>query len=123
MLSQFKPDSAPVLDPDVEAKLQRIKPSTDGQLSYYPCSVTLKSSEPIKRVCLIEAQSFSNSWGDQRRQFLAADRIADIQDYPNRLPAKYANKLYKAGESGMGYTLFQLQYSDGSVSSHSAGIS
>jgi hypothetical protein len=37
------------------------------------------------------------------------------------LPARFANKLYNAGESGMGYTIFTVVFSDGTKQAYSAG--
>jgi hypothetical protein len=37
------------------------------------------------------------------------------------VPAKYANEVYKAGESGMGYCIFTVVFSDGSKQAYVSG--
>ena len=36
--------------------------------------------------------------------------VASIAESPSRLPARFANELYAAGESGMGYTVFTVVF-------------
>lgn len=121
MFVDMKPSEAPCLEPQLQDVLQNIEPSIDGQLKYFPCSVELKSRKVLNHVCFVEAGLFGDWWGEQGRQVLNANEILNLQECPDRLPPKLASKLYQAGESGMGYTLFQIEYEDGSVSSHSAG--
>jgi len=50
--------------------------------------------------------------------------IADVDalaESPRRLPAKFANELYKSGESGMGYTIFTVVFADGSRQAYLTG--
>jgi len=52
-------------------------------------------------------------WGnypDQDSEVHIED-VASLIASPSRLPAKFANELYKAGESGMGYTVFTVVFS------------
>jgi hypothetical protein len=39
--------------------------------------------------------------------------VAEVRDSPTRLPARFANELYQQGETGMGYTIFTVVFSDG----------
>ncbi len=39
--------------------------------------------------------------------------LAEARDSPARLPARFANKLYRHGESGLGYTIFTVVFADG----------
>ena len=53
---------------------------------------------------------FIKIWGwypDQDHGKAVSD-IASVMDSPTRLPAVFANELYRAGESGMGYCLFTV---------------
>jgi hypothetical protein len=45
----------------------------------------------------------------------------EIQESPSRLPRHYAQMLYDAGESGMGYLLFALRYHDLTMTYHVTG--
>jgi len=39
--------------------------------------------------------------------------VTDAEDSPTRLPARFANEIYRNGESGMGYTIFTVVFADG----------
>jgi hypothetical protein len=47
--------------------------------------------------------------------------VRSLKSSPSRLPAKFANQIYDAGESGMGYTIFTVEFEDGSRQAYSAG--
>ena len=47
--------------------------------------------------------------------------VTSIRQSPSRLPPQFANKLYKAGESGMGYCVFTLLFSDQSRQAYLTG--
>lgn len=100
---------------NVARSLDAIEPSVDGQIRYYPCSVTLDDGAVYPRTILIEAQSFARHWGvwPWGDKCLAAENICSLSATPYRLPAVYANVLYVAGESGMGYCSFSVTFSDG----------
>ena len=44
-----------------------------------------------------------------------------LAESPRRLPARFANKLYASGESGMGYKIFTVVFADGYHQSYSSG--
>ena len=50
-----------------------------------------------------------------------ANRGEALAESPRRLPAQFANKLYKSGESGMGYTIFTVIFADGSRQAYGTG--
>jgi hypothetical protein len=57
-------------------------------------------------------------WGvypedDKGKYELKIEEIKMLIESPTRLPAKFANKLYKSAESGMGYTIFTVNFNDG----------
>ena len=83
----------------------------DGLAVYSPCQVTLTSGEVVDHVYVMEAGNYMRSWGvdpkdDPAKRAVAIEQVALIQSSPTRLPARFANDIYAAGESGMGYTAF-----------------
>jgi hypothetical protein len=76
--------------------------------------VTLRSGDVLDRVYIVERAAFRRMWGETEVTVFVAD-IERIEDSPFRLPAQWANALYQAGESGMGYTLFTARLRDGST--------
>lgn len=85
-----------------------IEPSTDGRLSYHPCRAVLKSGETIDRLlCTRDTRGFhAGVW-------IHPDDVESVEASPSRLPARFANQLYSAGESGMGYILWTAELVDG----------
>jgi hypothetical protein len=66
----------------------------------------------------MDAQVYINSWGvwpedDLGKQHVRIEDVASISESPFRLPVVFANELYRAGESGMGYSAFTLVFADG----------
>lgn len=102
------------LPPHLEADLSRVPKSSDGYCEYAPCRVTLKSGEVLDRVYLVQRAAFRRMWGETKATVNVGD-IERLEDSPVRLPAQWANALYEAGESGMGYTLFTARLRDGST--------
>jgi hypothetical protein len=103
----------------MRAQLARVEPSGDLDLRYYPCRVRLRSGDVLDRVYLAEAISWFEMWGvwpdqDQAKTELLIENVAEIQDSPSRLPARFGNEIYRAGESGMGYSVFRVLFADGS---------
>lgn len=107
-------DLAVQLSPELAGQLDRVPKSSDGYCDYAPCRLTLRSGEALDRVYVVEAECFRKMWGHTQATVLAAD-VTRIEESPVRLPARWANKLYAAGESGMGYTLFTVDLRDGST--------
>jgi hypothetical protein len=50
---------------------------------------------------------------DRGKRWIRIEDVAEVQDSPTRLPARFANEIYRNGESGMGYTIFTVKFSDG----------
>jgi hypothetical protein len=99
-------------------QLQSITPSTNGIVNYYPCEVTLRNGNRIDNVYLVEASSYLKTWGlmpdeDPGKKFVLIEEVDKLRDSRNRLQPAFANKLYKAGESGMGYCVFKLVFDNG----------
>jgi len=116
----------PELPPKLLSQFDAIEPSFDGIVHYYPCRVRLRSNLWENCVYLAESSEYIRAWGvwpdeDQGKLEVKIEEVEEIQESPLRLPLRFARVLYKAGESGMGYTLFALRYEDSSVSYHLAG--
>lgn len=111
----------PKITPQLLEQLNKIKPSKDEfatVIEYYPCKVTLKDGQSFDRVYVQELESYIKHWGispkdDAFKYSIPIAEAARIEESPFRLPAKLADKMYQAGESGMGYCVFTLVLEDG----------
>ena len=108
----------PTLSPGLADELAAVEPSHDGRLEYRPCRVTLRDGRVLDRVYVVEADEYFRLWGvwpenDRAKRSLALDDVAHIESSPVRLPACCADKVYVAGESGMGYMVFVVVLNDG----------
>jgi hypothetical protein len=77
-------------------------------------------------VYVVESSEYIRKWGvwpnqDSGKREVKIEDVIEIQESPCRLPARFAQSLYAAGESGMGYLVFGIRYRDGSFSYHIAG--
>ena len=96
-----------------------VEPSVDGALEYRPCQVTFVDGTICDRVYVQEATSWFGHWGvepedDDAKLLVPVERIAHVAESPTRLPARFANRMYAAGESMMGGCLFRLVLRNGS---------
>lgn len=106
--------AAPDLPAKLADQLARVPTSRDGQLDYAPCLVRLNSGEVHRRVHVVRESAFLALWGnDPNRSMLDVRDVAAIEESPERLPARFANVIYDAHESGMGYFIFTLVLNDG----------
>lgn len=69
-------------------------------------------------MCVVHADEYFRVWGvwpeaDRAKRSIRIEDVVRVESSPYRLPAALANKLYAAGESGMGYTLFIVVPADG----------
>lgn len=108
----------PSISKALHVKLVRIIPSTHFGLDYHPCIATLKDGRKIDYVYVVEQESYIRVWGvypedDPGKASVPVNEVADLSESPSRLPAALANKLYEAGESGMGYYIFTVVFADG----------
>ena len=99
-------------------RLKTITPSADRSLSYYPCVVTLRDGTTQDRVYLVERGLYINMWGvfpedDSGKSQVYVQDVVDIAESPTRMPVRFANSLYMAGESCMGGVFYQLVFADG----------
>jgi hypothetical protein len=116
----------PLLPGHLASALERVAPSEDWPMLYYPCAATLKDGSVRDFVYLAEARLWLPTWGagfhrhDNGRLIDVRD-IADFRESDNRLPPKFANELYMYGVTGMGYVLFGVRFDDGSNVAYLAG--
>jgi hypothetical protein len=116
----------PPLNPTLRQQLEQIKPSIAGGLQYYPCAAKLINGEVLSCVYFAWDEAYIKSWGvypetDRGNNWVRLQDVAEVGDSPCRLPAKFATKLYKHGESGMGYTIFTVVFSDLSRQAYGTG--
>jgi len=97
-------------------KLKSISPNLSN---YYPCKVTLRNGQTFDCVYIVELKTYIRTQGqhpDEKKgnNFLSIDDVVDIEESPSRLPSHITNKIYKSGETGMGYTISTFIFKDGS---------
>jgi hypothetical protein len=106
------------LSSDVQWQLNKIEPSvTTYGVLLYPCSVQLQDRVVRECVYFVDLSGFKRLWGSERPEevpglwAISPSQVASIRESSCRLAAKFANEIYKAGESGMGYFDFCLVFS------------
>jgi hypothetical protein len=110
----------PPITPELKAQLERVEPSSDGRIKYWPCRVSLRDGRKFENVYVMDAQDYISIWGvwpdeDTGKRSVPIEHVLELDESPNRLPAWAADKLYRAGESGMGYVVFSVRFRDGAV--------
>src|SRR5687767_7604316 len=107
-------------------QLLQVEPSRDWDIEYRPCLVTLKDGQKIDCVYIVPEHPYIKIWGvfpedDSGKESVLIGDVSEIEESPSRLPAKIANKIYDAGESGMGYCVFTLVFNDSSTQAYITG--
>jgi hypothetical protein len=102
----------------IRRQLQMIEPSGGAELWYFPCRVTLGNGTILDTVYIEPEKPYLHFWGvypedDKGKRSIRIEDVLRVEDSPTRLPARFANEIYKRGESGMGYTIFTVVFSDG----------
>ena len=103
----------PVITKLLATELKSITPSVKKQVKLYPCLATLTDGRQLDGVYMIAAGDFLKIEDPESRTVLPLGRVAHIEESPTRLPAKLADKIYRSGESAMGYYLFTLVFDNG----------
>lgn len=76
--------------------------------------MTLVDGTVLDNVYVQEVSAYLSRWGDDpSRPSVSAADVASIEESPVSLPVRWADKLYDAGESGMGYLRFVVKLRDG----------
>lgn len=120
---QEAPKRFPRLREEFRKKLKLITPT---QSIYFPVIVTLSGGDRRDAVYLCPAIPWFEMWGvwpedDAAKSSLPLEEIEDFEESPSRLPPEFAEALYTAGESGMGYHVFQAHFDDGTTASFLTG--
>jgi hypothetical protein len=107
----------PKLPLHLKRQLDAITPSVDGDLKYYPCLVRLNNGIETDRAYFVAEGPYIKKWvlypsQDRHKVEILSSEVASLVESPSRLPPPFANQLYQAGESGMGYTVFTVIFSD-----------
>ncbi len=93
----------------VTAAILAIEPSrTPYNESFWPCELVLDDGRLVPRVICRE----NVRWSD-KGEWINPEQIVEVRPSSRRLPAVLAEKLYRAGESGMGYTIYVLELRSG----------
>lgn len=106
--------------------LSTITPSTSGDLTYWPCVARMKDGSVLDCVYVVPEGPYIRQWGiypqqDRGKRHISIADVETLTDSPTRLPAKFANRLYEAGESRMGCTIFTVVFADGSRHAYGTG--
>jgi hypothetical protein len=80
--------------------------------------VTLQDGRVLDTVYIEPEKAYLRHWGvypedDQGKSSIKIEEVVKVEDSPTRLPPRFANEIYLNGESGMGYTIFTVVFSDG----------
>jgi hypothetical protein len=106
--------TAPHLPKRLMQQLARVPVSHDRFMHYAPCLVRLRSGRVCPRVYVAEESEYLALWGyDPSRPAISIRHVGAIEDSPLRLGPTLADRVYEAGESGMGYTIFTVHMKDG----------
>lgn len=121
----IRPD-IPRLSDKLRDDLSAITPSTDGDLTYWPCAARMKDGTVLICVYVVPEGPYIRHWGvypqqDRGKSYISLSDVGAFAESPGRLPARFADKLYKSGESGMGYTIFTVVFADGSRQAYVTG--
>jgi hypothetical protein len=76
------------------------------------------NGEILDTVYIEPEKPYLKMWGvcpenDKGKRWVRIEDITEVEDSPARLPARFANEIYRQGESGMGYTIFTVVFADG----------
>jgi hypothetical protein len=99
-------------------RLQAIAPSQVMGMITHPCQVTLRDGGRVDRVHVVAAADYLRAWrvppeADPDKRCVRVEDVADLAESPSRLPRRLVEQIYAAEESGMGYHVFTLEFTDG----------
>lgn len=125
-MPSFDKPHFPTLPDKLREDLRTITPSRDGDLTYWPCAARMKDGTVLVCVYVVPEGPYIKHWGvypqqDRAKSYISLADVDALSESPKRLPARFANKLYKSGESGMGYTIFTVVFADGSRQAYATG--
>jgi hypothetical protein len=108
----------PKLSAELTRQLEAIEPSVLGGVKYYPCAVWSADNSRDDCVYIMEETGYFRRWGiwpedDHAKRHIDVSLIRSVAASPNRLPVEFADRIYDAGESGMGFYAFSLRFRNG----------
>jgi hypothetical protein len=108
----------PDLTPEQAAQLERVPAARRGDVAYRPCELTLRDASVIARAYILDASTYIRWWGawpgdDRAKTEVDISDVVSIRECPDRLPVRFADVLYTAGESSMGGVVFTLVFAGG----------
>jgi hypothetical protein len=111
---------------ELQDDLSAITPSRNRDLTYWPCAARMKDGTVLVCVYVVPEGPYIRHWGlypqqDRGKSYILLSDVDALAESPRRLPAQFASKLYKSGESGMGYTIFTVVFADGSRQAYGTG--
>lgn len=125
-MSSYSKPGFPKLPQKLREDIGTITPSVDGDLTYWPCAARLRDGTVLPCVYVVPEGPYNKHWGvypqhDRGKSYISISDVDALAESPRRLPARFANMLYKSGESGMGYTIFTVIFADGSRQAYGDG--
>jgi hypothetical protein len=99
------------LAPDLRRDLEAIEPCLTLGKTIRPCSVHFRDGSILHRAYVM-SEAEARGW-ELAARAVGLDEAVSIVESPFRLPARVAQKLYDAGETGMGWHAFTLLLRDG----------
>jgi hypothetical protein len=108
----------PPLPASLREMLEKVEPSRDGELLYFPCKARLRDGSFVDTVYVESEGTYIKYWGvypedDKGKLSVKIDDVVAIESSPTRMPPRFANEIYRNGESGMGYVVFTVLFADG----------
>lgn len=99
-------------------QVKAIEPSySQTGIRLYPCSARLLDNTALECVYFIAPEAVKRLFGFARVEeipgiaWISPSQVATVTESPSRLPVRFANQIYRAGESRMGGCLFTLVFS------------
>lgn len=109
-----KPRAFPEIDGQLLSAINVVEPSFDGVCHYRPCTIELAAGDRVERVLCVRADEYRQAWGPGGHgRGIDPTNIRGVTESKLRLPARFANRLYEVGESGMGYVIYTIVLCDG----------
>lgn len=105
--------------------LQRVQPSYDKYCHYYPCRLLLKDGIWRERVYVVSEIEYTSMVrraphgissypeDDPSEWEVPIQDVVEIKESRFRMPVRFSEKIYREGESGMGYFIYTVVFSDG----------
>ena len=86
----------------IQEGLQGVEPTQDGDLVYFPCSVTLTSGDVLDTVYFMPEKPVMKMWEaylqtDGAKRLIRLEDVTEVRDSSRRIPARFAKRVISAG--------------------------